>query len=234
MALTQHKQQNVKFKVLIVDDEDSGRQAVKILLEKTFWNYIDSIVFASDLEAAREKILSSYFDLVFLDINLKGLSAFDLLNHVHKSSKIIFVSAYSEYLLQALRNKAFDYLIKPIKEVDLINCLNRFVGEKESEKRSWTIQVKSRGMNRILNINEIYYIKGDGPYSTIYLSNDHIKTAKTIKSLFPKLAFCFIRVHKSYLVNRNFIKSFNIEKVILQNEIWLPVSRTGFKILSEH
>ena len=109
----------VKYKILIVDDEESGRKKLQILLQKLFWAYIENISLAKDYKSASEKLIKEKFDIVFLDINLNGKSSFDLIAQIPQQPKIIFVTAYSEFMLQALREKAFDYLVKPVKEDEL-------------------------------------------------------------------------------------------------------------------
>lgn len=223
----------MKYKILIIDDEESGRQSLKILLEKIFWAYIENISFSNSFESAQANILKSNYDIIFLDVNLKGISGFELLKHIKSGSRVVFVTAYSEFMLEALRNRAFDYLVKPVKESDLISCINRLVKESDADIKSTSIYIKSKGVTRILSLNDIIYVEGDGPYSILYTKEEDIKTARTIKSLLPDLSNGFIRIHKSYLVNRKYIKGFNLEKLILYNEKWLPVSRSGYKLLQQ-
>lgn len=223
----------MKYKILIIDDEESGRQSLKILLEKIFWAYIENISFSNSFESGQANILKSNYDIIFLDVNLKGISGFELLKHIKSGSRVVFVTAYSEFMLEALRNRAFDYLVKPVKESDLISCINRLVKESDADIKSTSIYIKSKGVTRILSLNDIIYVEGDGPYSILYTKEEDIKTARTIKSLLPDLSNGFIRIHKSYLVNRKYIKGFNLEKLILYNEKWLPVSRSGYKLLQQ-
>lgn len=222
----------LKYKILIIDDELSGRMAMKILLDKIFWAYTEKLDFANTFEDAQLKFSSAIYDIIFLDINLKGVSAFDLLSSISGNAKVIFVTAYSEFMLKALRNKAFDYLMKPVKEIELAECLDRIKSETSIDNAKSSIQIKSQGVTRIIHLSEIIYIEGDGPYATLFLNNESIKTAKTIKSLILILNENFVRIHKSFLVNKNYIKGFNMDKLILHNKQCLPVSRTGYKNLS--
>lgn len=222
----------MKYRILIVDDEDSGRQTMSILLEKTFWAYIQSVELSKSFHEAQDKMLKSSYDIVFLDINLKGISAFDLLRFVPSTTKVIFVTAYSEFMLQALRNQAFDYLVKPVKEDELDACLRRIIEQSIMETSSSILYIKSRGITKPVPFSDIIYVEGDGPYSTFFLKSGEVKTAKTIKSILPDLNQSFIRIHKSYVVNKIYIKGFNRETLILFNGKWLPVSRTGYKQLS--
>jgi len=222
----------MKFNILIVDDEESGRVSLHILLEKFFISYTQAIKIAKSFNEAEELLKTQVFQVVFLDINLKGLSAFDLLSSIPPNTKVVFITAYSEFVFKALRSKAFDYLLKPIKEDELRNCLNRI--RKEEYNLNTTFHVKQHGKTRILNIRDILFIEGKGPYSKIHLKVEVIVTARTLKSVLLDLGDVFIRNHKTYAVNQLYIKSFNSNQLLLNNEQCLPVSRKGFKELSAY
>lgn len=223
---------DMKYSIHIVDDESSGRTTLKILLEKEFWSHTKSLTFSKTFDEAKEKLRTTQFDIVFLDVNLKGISAFDLMTFIPLATKVIFVTAYSEFMLKALRNKAFDYLVKPIKEEELKECLLRIQREFFSNSDSQILHIKQRGLTRMLRLSDIIYLQGNGPYSTIYLRDESCTTARTLKSILPELGHGFIRIHKTYVVNRTQIKGFNKDKLILLTDQSLPVSRTGLKNLS--
>ena len=222
----------MKFKLLIVDDEESGRKSLKILLEKLFWVHTERLELCNSFESARDRVLEQEFDIIFLDINLRKISAFGLLEFISSSTRVVFVTAYSEFMLQALRSKAFDYLLKPVKEADIQACLDRILKDRSEKLMSATITLRLKGFTRFVPISDILYIEGSGPYSIFQLKNEVIKTARTIKSVQPDLADHFIRIHKSYLVNRHYIRGYNTEHLILLNNTCLPVSRSGYKLLS--
>lgn len=225
--------EEMKYAILVVDDESSGRTTLKILLEKQFWAHIESLSFSKSFEEAKSKLQTTQYDIIFLDINLKGISAFDLLTFIPLATKVVFVTAYSEFMLQALRSKAFDYLIKPIKEEDLHDCLNRLQMALITDNGNQCLHIKQRGLTRILKYADILYIEGDGPYCTIHLKEDNCTTARTLKSLLPELGNGFVRIHKTFVVNRTQIKGYNKDKLILLNDQSLPVSRTGLKNLAD-
>jgi DNA-binding LytR/AlgR family response regulator len=220
------------FNILIVDDEQSGRVSLHILLEKLFVSFTESIKIAKSFNEAELLLKDHVFQLVFLDINLKGFSAFDLLPNITPNTKVIFVTAYSEFVYKALRGKAFDYLLKPIKEEELRECLERI--KKEEYGLNAVIHVKQNGNSRILNIRDILFIEADGPYSKIHLKIEVIVIARTLKSVLEDLGDAFIRNHKTYAVNQLYIKSFNSNQLLLNNERCLPVSRKGFRELSAY
>jgi len=99
----------------------------------------------------------------------------------------------------------------------------------QSDLKDEYIHIKQRGLTRILKTAEIIYVEGDGPYSTIHLKDESCTTARTLKSLIPELGDKFVRIHKTYVVNRDYIKGFVNNKLTLTNDQNLPISRTGIK-----
>ena len=222
----------MQTRLLISDDELSGRVTMEILLKKLMFNRSFHFDVASSLDETKALLSKHHYDLIFLDINFKGMSSFTIIDEIPKTSKIIFVTAYSEHAIQAIRSNAFDYLMKPIKEIELSACLNRYFSMINPSGSSATIPLREKGFTRLYKISDITHVKGNGPYSTLFTDKEQITTVRTLKSLLPELGQGFVRIHKSYLVNRNFIKGFKKNQVFLNHDICLPISRTGLKNLS--
>lgn len=218
------------FKILIVDDEYDGRISLKILLESEFKLHISDVEFATSIEDAKSKISKQHIDILFLDVNLQGEISIDSIGDLPPQLKIIFVTAYSEFMLKALRLRAFDYLLKPVNPDELNDCFKRLLKEMRNTS-SDKLQIRSGGISRFVEISNIMYIKGDGPYSIIHMTNEKHTVAKTIKILATELPSIFIRIHKSYLINKKYLKSFAKGKVFLFDNICLPLSRNGSKNL---
>ena len=194
----------MKIKLLIADDEYSGRFTLEMLLRKELADYQNiEIDIVANLEDVVKQITSTIYDLIFLDINFKGDSSFEIVDLIPKTSKIIFVTAYGEHVINALRKNAFDYLLKPVKTEELSDCLKRYFNSRNNNRQNEQIQIKEKGFTRWLQINEISHLRGQGPYAHIFVNNEQITVARTLKSLMPELGNNFIRIHKSYLVNRH-------------------------------
>lgn len=226
----------MKLKALIVDDEHSGRAALKILLVKNHYYLFADITTVNSLEDAISMISNSQFHICFLDVQLNNKSGFDLLSHLSPLTTVIFVTAYSEYAINALREKAFDYLLKPINPLELKKCMNRYEQDfllEEDSKRYLTIKIN--GATTPLRKDEIQYIQADGAYAKIVMDDKReYTTAKTLKVILCLLDLDFVRIHKSYAVNRAMIKSFRKELLTTKQNACLPVSRVGAKELSRH
>lgn len=222
----------MKTRFLISDDELSGRVTIELLLKKLMGSKPYVLDIASSLPETLRCLSQQQYDLIFLDINFKGTSSFEITHHIPTGTKVVFVTAYSEHAIRAIRSNAFDYLLKPVKEEELGDCLNRFFLQEKSEDSTGIIHLKEKGLTRLFNLNEIIYLKGKGPYSVIFTESTQVTTVRTLKSLLPELGKDFIRIHKSYLVNRKFIKGYQKNQLFLTNNICLPISRNGLKSLS--
>ena len=148
---------------------------------------------------------------------------------------MIFVTAFSEYAIKALREKAFDYLLKPINPAELKACIRRYERAVQEKDGSQYLLIKDQGFTTPIHFDEILFIEAAGPYSKIFLLNGvEYTTAKTLKNLTELTGENFVRIHKSYAVNKDGIKSFKKDNVITITNISLPVSRVGAKLLSKY
>jgi DNA-binding LytR/AlgR family response regulator len=225
----------LKIRLLIADDEYSGRYTLDLLLRKQLSERKDIHVdMVSTLEEVSARLTDHFYDLIFLDINFKGVSAFEVVDQIPRASKLVFVTAYGEHVIKAIRKSAFDYLLKPVKEEELSNCLQRFFETQGENVPADLIQIREKGYTRWLKLDEISHVKGQGPYAQIFIGHEQLTIAKTLKSLAPELGEDFIRIHKSFLVNRKFIKAFQRDQLILTNQVCLPVSRNGMKNLDTY
>jgi two-component system, LytTR family, response regulator len=144
------------------------------------------------------------------------------------------VTAYSEYAIRALREKAYDYLLKPIQPTELMDCIKRFEAETRKQPGRFLL-VKQQGFTVPVALNEIVYLEAKGPYSKIFLvNNNQYLMSKTLKILNDLLSNDFIRIHRSFLVNKAMVQSFKKDNLITTTNVCLPVSRLGSKILSQY
>ena len=105
---------------IIIDDEHYGRQALKVALEQHCPD-VEIVAICESPEEGLEKIKALHPDLVFLDIQMPGMSGFDLLQQIHPITfEVIFVTSYDQYAIRAIKFSALDYLLKPVDEDDLI------------------------------------------------------------------------------------------------------------------
>ncbi len=226
----------MKIKALIVDDEHSGRTSIKILLNKHYYYLFEAIETADSLNNAVKMIKESFYNICFLDIQLLNHSGFELLPYLSPKTKVVFVTAYSEFAIKAIKEQAFDYILKPLNPLELKTCISRY--EKEHLNNGNAINylfIKEQGETIPIQLSDIEYLEADGAYSVICLiKGKSYTTAKTLKTITASLGEDFIRIHKSYIVNKAMIKSYKKDSLTTIHNKCLPVSRAGAKELSQH
>jgi len=223
----------MKMQVLILDDEYSGRTTLSHLLNKHCADFVSFIDTISSIELAIQQIKKNSYHIIFLDIYLQEESGFDLIKHIPESCKVVYVSAHADFGFNALKNRAFDYLLKPIDPIELKNCVEKCY-KASSIKQYVYLTIKEKGINTPIKQEEILIIKANGAYADIHTTNGNIfTTSKTLKALHPNLNLNFIRVHKSYIVNKHFIKGYNQKQLFLENNNSVNISRDGLILLQK-
>ena len=229
------------IRAILIDDEPKAIQTLQLMLEK----YCPEVLVVNSYSGINEIIenpISEQIDVVFLDINFGKYSGFDMIKKVNfNDAAIVFVSAHDNYGIEAIKNRAFDYLVKPIDPTELINTVNKLIQEITKSVRSiepvsnphLLIPVKNSYVR--VYAQEIYFVEADGAYSKVYEKEAVYFTSKSIKffeDLLP--SELFFRVHNSYLVNISLIKSIRMgrdQPIILMNNKEVPVSRNKRKEL---
>lgn len=238
---------------LIVDDEEFSRQSLFYLLEENCPNVKVGGIACSVAEA-RSFLNTSPVDLIFLDIAMPKENGFDLLPHISRdSSAVIFITAYDQYALRALKASAVDYLLKPIDIDDLKIAVAKATEWKKThkpkdkkhqpalkvlqdnlnEKKNMKLTIQHSQGFHIVEVQDIVYIEADSNYSMLYLKNDEVIVAtKSLKEFEEILQMnCFVRTHKSIILNLNYLKNYSNSNglyVKLNNDKELPVSRRRY------
>jgi two-component system LytT family response regulator len=229
------------MKLIVIEDEFRTRNAIISIVEKNC-KEITIEGWADNVNEAISLIANSKPDLVLMDIQLTDGNAFDILKSFDDLDfGIIFLTAYENYALQAIKFSAFDYLLKPFTEEDLIKTITRF--KKKNQKGSLDVllnNINSGGEKKIIlktnedifivSVNEIIRCEADSSYTHFFLENGtHITVSGTLKKYDDYLKhFNFIRVHHSHIVNLNFITKFSKLKggsLQLKNGDIIPVSK---------
>ncbi|PZF71264.1 LytR/AlgR family response regulator transcription factor [Taibaiella soli] len=212
------------MKAIIVDDEPKSRLNLELMLAE----YCSSVQVAGNTgepETAAALIRETEPDIVFMDVELQGCLGFELLHEFpERKFDIIFVTAYDDYALRALKEQAMDYLLKPIDHEELEVAIRK-VHEKRKDAGSVVMPqaftqaaiAKSRKMRipfeggiKFVDIDEVVHIKSTNNYSELFLANGtKILCAITIGRLEEQLKNdCFIRVHQSHLINLNHVVNY--------------------------
>jgi len=239
----------------IVDDEQQTRNALQTLLEE-FCPDVTIRGTAGDLGEALAAIPRHDIDILFLDINLGGHTGFDLLDRIGPHHfDIVFVTAYEAYALKAFEYAAVHYLLKPVSHHTLRDTVARVRKRKEAvpsadlqQLSDKLLQALSPASPRIalsdmhktefVYLDDIAYLESNGSYTVFYLK-DNRNFVKSRNLKYFEDAFMahprFVRVHKSYVVNRDQVRAYRKQSQELElfGGAVIPVS-IGYRLLLEH
>lgn len=221
-----------KIKCLIVDDEPVALDILENHLSKI--EKIDIVGRCQNATEAFNLINANQVDLIFLDINMPGITGISFAKSINRNIKIIFTTAYREYAIEGFDLHAVDYLLKPISFPRLLDAVNNFqeihlkVKEQEgiNEKNAEFIFVKiDRKMHKI-DFSKILWIESLSDYLKLETTEGTKVTRETISSIEEKLPDSkFLRIHRSFIIAIERIESYSYEEVIINNKS-IPVSRT--------
>ncbi len=232
---------------IIIDDEQDAIDVLSQLLNEFTNTPLKIAGTANNLDDGIRIIKATKPDVVFLDIDMPKKSGMDIYKYFKNPAfKIIFVTAYNQYAIEALKKSASDYLLKPVNFMELREAINRVAKEIDQEQKQQEIEDKANlictadmeGKSVVLdveggfileNTKNIEYCYADQSYSVIvtYLGREIIvtKPLKDLQELLPTNQF--YRAHKSYLVNIYYIRKFvrsTESYVLLKSGTRVPVS----------
>jgi two-component system LytT family response regulator len=196
------------LRAIIIDDEPIGITALEILIEK-YTPGIKVVATATDPKKGIQLIEDYEPNIVFLDISMPKMNAFELLESLtYKNFKLVFTTAHQEYAIKAIKNRAFDYLLKPIDIQELQACVANIISESPKEAPAATpsiniIELSVKDGIIFVHPQDIIRIEASGSYTVFYLANQvkHMvsKNLKEVESMLE--APYFFRCHASHIIN---------------------------------
>ena len=214
------------IKSIIVEDEAQNRENLVRLLA-AYCSQVEIVAQCASVTEARQAIIECYPDLLFLDIEMPGGDGFSLLESLPDTHfEVIFVTAYDNYAIQAIRFSALDYILKPIDPAELRNAVEKasqkIAREEENlrmlnllqnarnESSNKTIALSLAESIEFVPVQSIIRCESDSNYTTFFLkSGEQLIASRTLKEFDELLSpHGFLRVHQSHLVNINEIKSY--------------------------
>lgn len=236
------------MKAVLIDDELNNLNNLKVLLE-TYCPQVDVCAMAQTADQGKAAIYTYQPDLLFLDIQMPDQDGFALLRSLTSYDfEIIFVTAFDQYAIQAMRFSAVDYLLKPVNIVELQAAVARAYKQRQlkvrnqqvvhlmqwleaqSKKEDLQIALSTMQETRFVKTNEIIRCESSNNYTTFFL-NDKTKllVSKPIYEYDELLSNNgFLRCHQSHLINKSFIKSWQKEYgdfLLLTDGTQVPISR---------
>lgn len=230
------------IKAVIIEDEFNALNTLDKLIKYTQKD-IEVVAKIDNVADAITFLKKQTPDLVFLDIELIGGNAFQILEALDSIAfKIIFTTAYDEFAIKAIKFDTIDYLLKPIDSEELSECIDRFriafkkeqvyksamdkvseINEKEIQK---TLLIKTADAQYFIEIKDIIRCQSDGSYTIFHTTDKKIMSARNLKYYENILSeHTFVRVHQSHLVNIKYIKTINTNNTVwLTNNEKIPVA----------
>ena len=234
------------IRCVIVEDEEMARQVLKSLLAQ----YCPDVMIcaeADDITSGQERIEALRPDLVFLDIEMPGGSGFKLLNNIKDVDfEVVFITAYEQFAIKAIRHDALDYLLKPVDPKELVAAVEKVKDAKYKKtlKRQYDtllknidpeqlvvkkISISTSDKIHLIEVDDIIRCESDNYYTIIYFKDGtSLLVSKTLKEMEQKLEeYDFVRTHKSHLVNMRCIMNFIKDEmmVVMTDGVKVPVSK---------
>jgi two-component system LytT family response regulator len=234
------------IKAVIIDDEPLARELIADLATSCYSD-IEVVGQGADVNGGLRLIRDLQPELLFLDVQLMGGTSFDLLKQLdHFNYKIIFITAFEEYAIQAFRFSAIDFILKPVNPDDLKEAIRK--ARQAMVRESLEVQIMTLFQNLenigshkrrivlrtsnnyyLLNLGDIIRCQSEKNYTHFFTVNsEEIVVSRTLKEYEELLeGFNFLRIHQSHLVNMDHIRRYDKSdggQVVMSDNSRLPVS----------
>ena len=232
---------------IIIDDEKKALETFEMIVQRYLPEKLKVCAAATSVKEGVFSINKFKPELVFLDIEMPGENGFRLFDYLDTVDfDVIFLTAYRNYAIEAIRFSAFDYLLKPLDYNELTAAVSRYETTKKTETNNARIQALISNLNIGADINakialptltgymmekisHIVYCEADENYTRIHTVRGETimvsRTLKVVEEMLPR--DYFFRIHKSYLVNMNYVKSYNRtegHKILLETGTELEIA----------
>ena len=236
-----------KYTAVIIDDEEDSRSNTRSMLQ----NYCSEIEVVGEAASGPEgklKIQELKPHVVFLDINMPGMNGFQMLEGIYnRDFCVVFLTAYSEHGITAVKAGATDYLLKPLMLSELQGAILKVVqhyeakpavtaGKAETDKNIVLIS-HSKGFT-LVDFKDIVWLEASDNYTNLFLNGQKkivaSKTLKEFEAILPTNDF--FRIHRSALINVNYVKEYSNNEggeVILSDGTHVQVSKARIQEFSE-
>lgn len=222
----------VKYTCVVIDDEPIAIRIINTYLDKI--DEIETIGSFTNAFDAIRVLNSKKTDLIFLDINMPGINGIDFLKSIPNPPEVIFTTAFREYAADAFDVNALDYLVKPVSLERFLKSVNKFLEKKKAvydpdvnlNNENDYIILKSDKKNYKVRFEEIMYIESLDDYIKVHTLNNRLVCYMRLSALEKEFAGCknIIRIHRSYIVNTNYVQVFTSYNVEINNKK-IPIGR---------
>jgi DNA-binding LytR/AlgR family response regulator len=224
------------IRCIAVDDEKKALEVIALYAERV--DQLDLQATFTDPVEASLYLENHSVDLLFLDINMKGLNGFELLETLTHRPEVIFTTAYSEYAVDSYRVDALDYLVKPIPFSRFLKAVNKLKseepssGEASTEQATKIVSIKSGTAIHRVKLSDVLFVEADGNYSKYHTTSGMIMALGTLKEAMTKLDGDFMQVHRSYIVALRHVEKVESHQLQINGKS-IPVSSSFRKAVME-
>lgn len=221
-----------RYRCLVVDDERLGRELIEAHLSQL--QQFELVATCTSAIEAGEFLVKENIDLLFLDIEMPVLKGTDFYQTLSNPPAVIFTTAYRDYAIEGFELEAIDYLLKPITFPRFFKAVGRFLasrhGPEEPEeslgaaaRHSLFVRVDRKDIRLLLS--DICYVQGLKDYIRIHTQQSVYTVKETMTAFAERLGADFVRVHRSYLVNRHKVTAMTRLDVEI-GDIEIPIGET--------
>ncbi|HQQ94578.1 MAG TPA: LytTR family DNA-binding domain-containing protein [Bacteroidia bacterium] len=237
-----------KYRAVIIDDEEDSRSNTRNMISK-YCPELEIVGEADNGPDGKLRIQELKPHVVFLDINMPGMNGFEMLEGIYnRDFCVIFLTAYSEHGITAVKAGAIDYLLKPLILSELQGAIRKVIthyenkgsasSAKPEDNKNLVLINHSKGFT-LVDIKDIVWLEASDNYTNLYLNGQKkiiaSKTLKEFESILPPQDF--FRVHRSALINFNYIKEYSNHEggeVILSDGTHVQVSKARIQEFGEY
>jgi len=223
---------------MAIDDEPLALQQIAAYIGKV--PFLELAAQCQSAIEARRFLENDTVDAIFCDINMPDLNGMDFVKSLTVAPMIVFTTAYAEYAVEGFKVNAVDYLLKPFGMQDFLRAANRLKERCDQTQGSTAPQAALQALQpdnsdtlflktdyRIVKVSiaDIRYVEAMSEYLKVYLESDAkpIITLLSMKKMEERLPDCFMRIHRSYIINLNYIQEVNKNRVIMDSDTYLPI-----------
>ena len=196
------------LRAVVIDDEDYAIEYLSFLIGEN--SKITLVATSNNSSDGIALIQKTRPDVVYLDVSMPEMDGFQLLQHIDRKQfpfHLIFTTAYQQYAIAAIREKAHDYLLKPIDKQEFNQSLDKIIGDQY-------YQMKNK---RLVRFDDISYIQSNGNDLIFHTKNGLLNERQTMLNLLEMLPAFFVKVHRSYIINTHFVHQLNKRSVLMHD-----------------
>jgi two-component system, LytTR family, response regulator len=223
---------DLHLKYVVIDDDEIDRAVVET--EAAKFSFLQKVASCSNPIEALEIITRFNPDVIFLDIEMPGLSGIELIRKISNHGQPVFITSHPEFALEGFELEAFDYLVKPVSSERFARCALRLRDFYQMHKKAFAFDneqnndfiIIKQGYDKYkIPTHDIVYLEAMRDYTRITTVTKHYLVLTTLNGISEKLpSDKFVRIHRSYVVNRTKIDAIQKNKINIQSQE-LPIGK---------